>query len=107
MPTYGYACAACGPFELVRPMAEYAQPQACPVCGEPAARAMLTVPALAGMDAGRRASYALNERSANAPQRSAGRHPAACGCCSPRKSLRAEAVTPKTSPGARPWMIGH
>jgi hypothetical protein len=98
-------CLPCGPFELARPMAEYAQPQPCPGCGERAGRAMLTVPALAGMDAGRRAAYATNERSANAPQRSAGRHPAACGCCAPRK-LKAEAVG-TASPGSRPWMIGH
>ena len=106
MPTYDYACDRCGPFELVRPMAEYAQKQPCPACGEAAARAILNVPALGNMDAGRRAAFATNERSANAPQRSAGRHPASCGCCKPR-SLKAETVGAASSPGSRPWMIGH
>lgn len=108
MPTYGYACAACGPFEMVRPMADYARPHPCPDCGASAGRAMLAVPALAMMDAGKRSAHATNERSAHAPLRSAGRHPTGCGCCANRpRALAAEAVAAKGFPGKRPWMIGH
>ena len=54
MPIYDYLCADCGPFTAMRPMAEFQQPQPCEQCGEAAPRALLTAPALSGMDAGRR-----------------------------------------------------
>ena len=107
MPVYDYLCAACGPFSAVRPMAEYLQPQPCVQCGEAAPRALLTAPAMSGLDSVRRRSGAVNERSANAPMR-AKRHPASCGCCSGgRKNLVAEPVAAKSFPAQRPWMIGH
>ncbi len=108
MPTYEYDCPACGPFEAVRPMAEFQAPQPCGGCGGTAPRVMLSAPRLAGMDASRRAAFATNERSANAPRSSRGAHAAGCGCCKPRsRTLSAEAVGPKSFPAARPWMIGH
>lgn len=109
MPTYEYLCPECGPFTAVRPMAEFQAPQPCVGCGAGAPRATLTAPRLAGMDTGRRQAMATNERGANAPARSAGRHPAACGCCKPAGArLKAEAVAgPKSFPSARPWMISH
>jgi putative FmdB family regulatory protein len=108
MPIYEYLCAACGPFVLVRPMAEYQQPQECDQCGGAAPRALLTAPAMSGMDAGRRRAAAVNERSANAP-RQGKRHPASCGCCSGvnRGTRSAEATGAKSFPAQRPWMIGH
>ncbi len=107
MPIYEYLCSACGPFTAERPMAQFAQPQDCAGCGEAAPRALLTAPAFAGMDAGRRRAGAVNERSANAPTK-AKRHPSSCGCCSGRgKKRSAEAVTAKSFPTQRPWMIGH
>jgi len=39
MPTYGYACPACGPFERRVDHEEAGQPQGCPGCGEPGLRA--------------------------------------------------------------------
>ena len=108
MPTYEYDCPRCGPFEAVRPMAEFQAPHPCAGCGDPAARVLLSAPRLSGMDAGRRDAFATNERSANAPKRSGGAHPSSCGCCKPRsRTLSAEAVPAKSSPAARPWMIGH
>jgi len=108
MPTYEYDCPRCGPFEAVRPMAEFQAPQPCAGCGSTAPRVLLSAPRLSGMDAGRRDAHATNERSASAPKRSAGAHPASCGCCKPRnRTLSAEAVPAKSFPGARPWMIGH
>ena len=106
MPTYEYDCPACGPFEAVRPMAEFQAPQPCGGCGAAAPRVILSAPRLAGMDPGRRDAFATNERSANSPRQSRGAHPSGCGCCKPGK-LTAEAVPAKSFPAARPWMISH
>ena len=84
-------------------MAEWQAPQPCAGCGALAPRA-LTLPSLSAMDGGRRAAFATNERSAHAPRKS--RHPSSCGCCKPNKRV-AEAVTTKSFPAARPWMISH
>jgi putative FmdB family regulatory protein len=108
MPTYEYDCSRCGPFEAVRPMAEFQAPHRCAGCGDPAPRVLRSAPRLSGMDAGRRDAFATNERSANAPTRSGGAHPSSCRCCKPRtRTLSAEAVPAKSSQAARPWMIGH
>ena len=69
MPTYDYGCERCGPFSQSRPMAEFAAPQACPDCGDPAPRVVLRAPALGGA--------ALPQASA-APRRM---HPGGCRCC--------------------------
>lgn len=109
MPTYQYECPACGPFEAVRPMVEYRQAHACRY-GADAPRAMLSAPGLAGMDPSRRSAFATNERSANAPKQSLGRHPKECGCCGPRSramSAQSVAAPAKSFPAARPWMISH
>ncbi|WP_428484744.1 FmdB family zinc ribbon protein [Rhodopila sp.] len=108
MPVYEYLCSECGPFTALRPMADFQRPQPCEGCGGSAPRALLTAPALSGVDPGRRRAGEVNERSANAPAR-ARRHPASCGCCSGagRKKPTAEAVTAKSFPTQRPWMIGH
>lgn len=70
MPTYDYSCATCGPFSEVRSMAEFAQPQPCPTCGDAAPRAFLSAPALGGS--------AKNEAAAPSPIRP---HPGGCRCC--------------------------
>jgi putative FmdB family regulatory protein len=108
MPVYEYLCANCGPFIAIRPMAEYQQPHTCEECGGAAPRALLTAPAMSGLDPGRRHAGAVNERSANAPTR-AKRHSASCGCCSGARGRNSgsETATAKSFPAARPWMIGH
>jgi putative FmdB family regulatory protein len=108
MPVYEYLCATCGPFTAIRPMAEFEQSQPCEHCGEPAPRALLTAPAMSGLDPGRRQAATVNERSANAPAR-AKRHPAGCACCTRagRQKPRAEPVAAKSFPSQRPWMICH
>lgn len=112
MPEYDYMCEQCGPFSEIRPMALYADPQPCPGCRQPAPRALLTMPALGIMDAGRRNAHATNERSAHAPTVSS-RHPSGCACCSgprPGAALTAAKAAPpaaKGFPGTRPWMISH
>ena len=107
MPVYEYLCATCGPFTAIRPMAAFEQPQPCEHCGEPSPRALLTAPAMSGLDSGRRQAAAANERSANTPTR-AQRHPAGCACCagSGRRTPRTEPAA-KSFPSQRPWMISH
>jgi putative FmdB family regulatory protein len=109
MPVYDYACSDCGVFTAMRPMAEFRDPCGCPECGEPAPRAFLTAPALAGMNSNRRRAIATNERSAHEPRRSAGHGPG-CGCCSgtkPSARTATSASGAKSFPSARPWMISH
>ena len=106
MPTYDYLCAACGSFTALRPMADYAEPQDCPGCGQSSRRAMLTVPGISSMSSGQRTAHATNERSAHAPRlSSAGAHRPGCHCCSPNKAKASTAA--KSFPAQRPWMISH
>jgi putative FmdB family regulatory protein len=111
MPAYDYGCEACGPFTLMRPMAEYALPQDCPECGQSSSRALLTVPNIAAMGTARRAAHATNERSAHAPRlaSASGRHRTGCSCCSPgaKRTATAESAAAKSFPNQRPWMISH
>ena len=81
MPTYDYGCETCGPFSESRPMAEFALPQPCPTCGEPAPRAMLYAPALGGASA---------PQDAGAPRPRM--HPGGCSCCAAPRRFAAEAV---------------
>ncbi|HEY2068948.1 MAG TPA: FmdB family zinc ribbon protein [Rhizomicrobium sp.] len=108
MPVYEYLCATCGPFIEIRPMAEFQQPRPCEECGKAAPRALLTAPAMSGLDPARRHAGTVNERSANAPKR-AKRHLPSCRCCSSAggKKFSVEAAAPKSFPTQRPWMIGH
>lgn len=78
MPTYQYECEDCGPFNEVRPMAEYDRPQPCPDCGRDAPR-LLTAAAIGG---------GAQPSESAAPARA---HPGGCACCVPRR-LSAEAV---------------
>ena len=110
MPVYDYACDSCGPFTVLRPMAQFQDPHDCPDCGTSCRRAFLTAPRLASMDAGTRAAHATNERSRHEPRRVSA-HGAGCGCCSPKSASKTSASkTPaaaKSFPNARPWMISH
>ncbi|MGH2343013.1 FmdB family zinc ribbon protein [Segnochrobactraceae bacterium EtOH-i3] len=114
MPIYDYECDRCGPFSEMRPMAQSAEPCACPECGTASARAFFTMPALATMDAGRRTAHATNERASHEPissksERAQRLHGANCACCKPGKSrstvYRADGA--KSFPSSRPWMISH
>lgn len=114
MPTYDYLCPSCGPFEILRGMAQRNHPCACPQCGTDSARALLAAPRLSTLASGTRQAHETNERAANAPLSSrdyAGksRHPAGCGCCSPgkRSATVTSASGAKAFPGKRPWMISH
>ena len=80
MPTYGYDCDLCVPFSESHPMAEFNLPQPCPLCGDPAPRA-LTLPAIGGASP--------EAPSAATPFRA---HPGGCRCCAAPGRFCAEAV---------------
>ena len=108
MPLYDYQCPTCGPFTAFCAMADYAKPARCHACDAISPRAILTAPAVAGMDAGLRRGLAINERSRHEPRRSSGAHPSGCNCCSSPKRPAAEAAgAAKSFAGRRPWMISH
>lgn len=122
MPVYEYLCSFCGPFTVMRPMAESALPSDCPECGASAPRVLLTAPHISGLSAARRRAHAANERSAHAPRTAAefkaelaerrARHGRGCACCSGtgKTSLRLAARDKdgmKSFPTKRPWMISH
>lgn len=69
MPTYEYECASCGPFAVARPMAEFQEPGACPVCGALSPRALFTVP-----------NMSTGARQPSAPAAGSHVHSAGCGC---------------------------
>jgi putative FmdB family regulatory protein len=79
MPIYDYRCPVCGPFTAIRPMAQYREPCACPVCDARAARTLLGTPALAS--ANRAGGFAAGEREESGQRARQTAHPAGCGCC--------------------------
>ena len=110
MPEYDYLCDACGAVSEIASDGGLRRAAALPGLRRAAPRALLTVPAFATMDAGRRTAHATNERSAHAPALSSrtGRHPAGCGCCtSGRTGLAGAPGAVKGFPSKRPWMISH
>jgi putative FmdB family regulatory protein len=106
MPVYAFQRSVCGDFESIAPVAQFDQPQPCPDCADLSPRALLSASMLAMMGSAQRNAFAINERSANAPEtlRRSGRHPASCGCCRP---VVPNASVKKSFPGKCPWMIVH
>jgi len=113
MPTYDYACTACGGFEALRTLARRDEPAHCPDCGTPSPRVFVAAPRLALMAADTRIAFATNERARHEPTRSKDyarlKHPAGCGCCSTakRSTTLVGANGNKAFPSKRPWMISH
>ena len=113
MPTYDYACTACGGFDALRSLSQRNEPAACPDCGAVSPRVFATAPRLALMEGSTRSAMETNERARHEPKSSRDyarlRHPAGCGCCAPGQ--RGATVTApngnKAFPGKRPWMISH
>jgi putative FmdB family regulatory protein len=113
MPTYDYDCKECGGFEAIRSISLRNEPAACPDCGFPAARVMVSSAGLAYLDGTTLRAMDANERSRHEPKSSKNyvshKHPAGCGCCS--SSKKTTTVTGKNGnkmfPSKRPWMISH
>ena len=114
MPTYDYACPACGGFDAFRTLAARNEAAACPDCGGASPRVFASAPRLALLDGSTRRSLDINERARHEPKRSGEyarlKHPSGCGCCS-TSSKRSATVTGangnKAFPSKRPWMISH
>jgi putative FmdB family regulatory protein len=91
VPTYTFACAGCGSFDLVRPMAEAGMPGTCPACRAPARR-VFTPPGVPLLARPVRRALDLEERSAHEPAVAATK----AGRPLPRRHQR----TP-------PWVLSH
>jgi putative FmdB family regulatory protein len=66
VPGYTFECADCGPFDLVRPMAEASTPVTCPACGA-SARRVFTPPGVPLLARPVRRALDLEEWSAHEP----------------------------------------
>lgn len=114
MPIYDFECSGCGPFVVMRRIADRDAPCHCPDCGNEGTR-VITAPSLALMGNASRVAHATNERAANAPRQSgegtSGRHRPGCSCCSSGKvglaGVNRDKSTGLKRPGGRPWMISH
>jgi putative FmdB family regulatory protein len=67
VPTYSYRCAACGTFDLIRPMSAATPQEPCPECAGPARR-VFGAPALRSLTPAVRGALTAQERSADAPE---------------------------------------
>ena len=113
MPTYDYACTACGGFDAIRAVSQRDAPMPCPDCGGASSRVFVATPQLALMESGMRSAMATNERARHEPKSSRDyarlKHPSGCGCCSTGKrgATLTAANGNKAFPSKRPWMISH
>ncbi|WP_046292382.1 FmdB family zinc ribbon protein [Pandoraea oxalativorans] len=122
MPIYDFECATCGPFAVMRRIADRDTACHCPACGSEGSR-VITAPSLALMGSARRTAHATNERAAHAPRHSgdgpSSRHRPGCSCCSGSKAslpgasggtgaiCGTGAAGGLKRPQGRPWMISH
>lgn len=116
MPTYDYACPACGGFDAFRSLSQRNEPAPCPDCGTASPRVFTTAPRLACLSSDVRLAMDTNERARHEPRSSRAmdgsysrlKHPSGCGCCSTRKTATVRAPDgAKSFPSKRPWMISH
>ncbi|MDH0093056.1 zinc ribbon domain-containing protein [Achromobacter mucicolens] len=110
MPMYDYACADCGEFAVLRPLAQWRDPAPCPRCGALSGRIVAGAPAVSALSSATNRAHAANERSANEPRSTRAGHGMNCGCCSSGRSrgrTRTSGDGAKSFAGARPWMISH
>ncbi|MPT26133.1 MAG: zinc ribbon domain-containing protein [Achromobacter sp.] len=110
MPMYDYACADCGEFAALRPLAQWRDPAGCPQCGAMSGRIIGGAPAISALSSAVNRARAANERSANEPRSSRAGHGMNCGCCSGGRAAGKTRTTSdgaKSFAGARPWMISH
>jgi putative FmdB family regulatory protein len=91
MPLYAFTCVGCGPFELIRPMADAGAPARCPDCGIEARR-VFTPPGLALLAAPLRRALDHEQRSAHEP-----------GVVAERRG----GPMPHRHDPAPPWVLSH
>lgn len=115
MPTYEYECADCGPFDMLRPVAQRDDELNCPRCNRPSRRVIVSAPRLAALNGRALLAHITNERAMHAPmtpgEYRAYRHPQGCRCCSGSGAKSMGTVRgpqgAKAFPSKRPWMISH
>jgi putative FmdB family regulatory protein len=91
MPVYAFTCAACGGFDVQRPMAESDEPARCPECGSDARR-VFSPPGLALMARPVRLGLDMEEKSAHEPE--------------VVTQKRGRAMPHRHAPSP-PWAVGH
>ena len=97
MPIYAFDCTECGPFEVMRPMADSALPASCPRCANEARR-VFSPPGLALLDRPVRTALDREEKSAHEPDvvtRKSGR------------ALHAHGHHHHGHHAAQPWVLSH
>jgi putative FmdB family regulatory protein len=67
MPIYAFRCPGCGPFDVMRTMAEAGAPARCPECGSEARR-VFSPPGLALLATPVRQALDIEEKSAHEPE---------------------------------------
>ncbi|MEO1679595.1 MAG: zinc ribbon domain-containing protein [Pseudomonadota bacterium] len=110
MPVYDYWCDECGAFEALAPIANYADPCACPQCAALSPRVMLKAPTISKVSSAVRRAHEVNERSADSPKRSS--HGPGIAARGPELRRAGSRVTvhsdgSKSFASQRPWMISH
>ena len=68
MPMYDYACADCGEFAALRPLAQWRDPADCPRCGAASNRIVGGAPAISALSSAVNRAHAANERSARSKE---------------------------------------
>jgi putative FmdB family regulatory protein len=91
MPVYAFTCAGCGPFEVMRPMAEAGAPARCPGCGA-GARRVFSPPGLAILARPVRLGLDMEERSTHEPE---------------VVSEKRGRPMPHRHAPSPPWVVGH
>lgn len=106
MPIYSYTCGQCGPFDMLRPMAECRKPGNCPECGQPS-RKRVTPPRLNLMPSARRAAHRVNEKSANQPRVVSAEESRAQGRKLSKADKHGHSHSHVHATESRPWQVGH
>jgi putative FmdB family regulatory protein len=112
MPMYEYECNDHGTFEVLKSLAQYAEPAECPVCDVVATR-VLSTPHLSGLSRPDMIARDRNERSSHEPRRVTSthdhhhpHHKEAKALASAKGNAPQQPVYKKYT-GARPWVIEH
>ncbi|HVZ31527.1 MAG TPA: zinc ribbon domain-containing protein [Polyangiaceae bacterium] len=103
MPVYEYECGDHGVFELLRSIAERAEPAPCPSCAREAPR-VVSVPHLSGMARPNMIAHARNERSRHEPRHVHAGHTHARA---PAQAIPERRPALQRSTGSRPWVLEH
>ena len=105
MPIYEYECQDCGVFESMMPMSAFADPCACPNCGQSAQRVLNSVPFISTMSSGARKAHQVNEQSADGPKKLSTHGSVGSGGLERNRKTLHRPDGSKSFAASRPWMI--